>query len=100
VPGTREFLTELDRLWGPLPSRKLRLSVIGSAALMLQADYERGAKDSDLLETAALDPLTRERLLLLAGPGTKLHARHRMYLEIVSSGFPFLPQQPRWREPR
>jgi hypothetical protein len=96
VPGLREFLAEVDHLWVPLTQRKVRLSIIGSAALMLQADYERGTKDSDVLETKELTPEIRDRLVELAGQGTKVHARHRMYLEIVAPGFPFLPQSPRW----
>jgi hypothetical protein len=48
----------------------MRLPIIGSAALMLQADYERGTKDSDVLETSELAGATGERLLLLSGKGS------------------------------
>jgi hypothetical protein len=34
----------------------------------------------------------------LAGPGTTLHSRHKLYIEIVSSGLPLLPQAPAWRD--
>jgi hypothetical protein len=65
---------------------------------MLQADYERGTKDSDVLETSELAGRTGERLHRLAGKGSDLHKRWRMYLEIVASGLPFLPQSPTWRD--
>ncbi len=92
----REFMIDLDRRWPGHTTNKLRLHIIGSTALMLQADYVRGTKDSDVLETADLDPSTRRNLVQLAGPGTDLHRRHRMYMEIVPAGLPLLPQRPRW----
>jgi len=70
----------------------------GSSPLMLQAEYERGTKDSDVLETDDLDERTRVRLIQLAGPGTDLHRRHRLYVELVSSALPFLPRVPLWHE--
>lgn len=72
--------------------------MIGSGALMLQSDYNRGTKDSDILETASLTPEIRERLLQLGGIGTTLHKKHSMYVEIVAHGLPFLPQSPNWIE--
>jgi hypothetical protein len=71
---------------------KIRLRIIGSSALMLQTDYERGTKDSDVLETNDLTAGIKKRLLDLAGAGTPLHEKHRLYIEFVSSGIPFLPQ--------
>jgi hypothetical protein len=65
---------------------------------MTSADYQRGTKDSDVLETADLQEETRTRLVELAGPGTNLHNRHKLYIEIVSSGLPLLPQAPAWRD--
>jgi hypothetical protein len=59
---------------------------------MLQTDYERGTKDSDVLETNDLTASVRKRLLDLAGAGTPLHEKHRLHIEIVPSGIPFLPQ--------
>lgn len=38
----------------------------------------------------------KERLIALAGAGTELHNRHRLYIDIVSPGLPFLPQVPLW----
>jgi hypothetical protein len=56
VQVVRDFFVEIDRLW---PQReasgsKVRLSLIGCGALMLQARYVRGTKDSDVFETADL----------------------------------------------
>jgi Nucleotidyltransferase of unknown function (DUF6036) len=70
-----DFFTEIDRLWPSAETRgpKVRLSIIGSGALMLQASYERGTTDSDVFET------------------TELGAEN-----IVSNGVPFLPQVPVW----
>jgi hypothetical protein len=94
----RNFIKDLDRDWTSAAPAKIRLRIIGSTALMLQADYERGTKDSDVLETADLDGETRARLQRNAGPGSVLHARHKLYLEIVSSGLPLLAQAPKWRD--
>lgn len=96
MPVFENFLKEIDRRWQRLESQteKIRLRVIGSAALMLQTDYVRGTKDSDVLETAHLTEDIKGRLIKLAGPGTTLHERHRVYLDIVNGGLPFLPQAP------
>ncbi len=96
VPPIHDFLTDLDRLWDLPVEGKVHLHLIGSTALMLQANYLRGTKDTDVLETADMNATTRARLELLAGPGTCLHRSHRMYLEIVGGGLPFLPQAPEW----
>lgn len=92
----RSFFQDIDRRWESDREEKLRLRVIGSAALMLQTDYVRGTKDSDILETTELAAADKNRLLELAGVGSRVAQRHRMYLEIVSSGLPFLPQSPHW----
>jgi hypothetical protein len=62
----------------------------------LQTDYQRGTKDSDILEAADLDLATKTSLLALAGRNTTLHARHRMFVEVVRQGLPFLAQKPVW----
>lgn len=85
---------ELDRRWKPVGGGRLRLKVIGSAALMLQTKYDRGTKDGDVLETEGITPEVKERLLALAGKGTEFHKRFRMHLDIVIGGLPFLPQGP------
>lgn len=90
-----DFFCELDDLWD-LPGPPIPLRIIGSAALMLQTDYERGTKDSDILETPALGPAITARLRVLAGQSTTLHKRHRIYLDIVPVALPFLPTDPLW----
>jgi hypothetical protein len=35
-------------------------------------------------------------LLQLAGKDSKLHARHRVYIDIVANGIPFLPRIPQY----
>lgn len=92
----RSFFQDIDGRWRIVRKEKLRLRVIGSAALMLQTDYVRGTKDSDILETTEMTEADKQRLLELAGIGSDVAQRHRMYLEIVSSGLPFLPQSPHW----
>lgn len=89
-----EFFRDIDSLWSPSSDPKIRLRLIGSTALMLQTSYERGTKDSDVLETDSLDDATKRRLLGLAGKGTATSKRHRLYLDIVSRGLPFLPRPP------
>lgn len=90
------FLRDVDRALTGTLTERLTLHVIGSTALMLQVDYQRGTKDSDILEMTALDPVIRRALLDVAGPGTALHVRHRLYLDIVANGVPFVPHAPRW----
>jgi hypothetical protein len=65
---------------------------------MLQANYQRGTKDSDILETPELNDEIQSRLRALAGPGTDLAKRHRIYIEFVPGGLPLLPQAPVWLE--
>jgi hypothetical protein len=90
------FFEELDRRWDASTAGRIPLRVIGSTALMLQTEYERGTKDGDVLQTSDLTDDITKRLLVLAGPGTFLHTKHRVYIEIVPNGFPFLPQTPMW----
>jgi hypothetical protein len=94
VPPIGDFLKDVDRRWAAKPSGKIVLRIIGSAALMLQTGYERGTKDSDVLETDVVTDAVRGRLLELGGAGTELHHRHRLYIDIVARGLPFLPQVP------
>ncbi len=90
-----DFLSDIDTRWHSTGER-IPMHLIGCAALMLQSDYDRGTKDSDVLETSALSDDTRAQLLQLAGKGTALHTRHKLYVDIVAGGLPFLPQGPRW----
>lgn len=88
------FLAEIDERWKPAGGEPIRLKIIGSAALMLQADYERGTKDGDILEAAEITPAVREQLLALAGPKSALFQKYRMYIEVVTRAIVFLPQKP------
>jgi hypothetical protein len=94
----RDFFIEIDRLWPQREAhgRKVRLSIIGCGALMLQASYERGTKDSDVFETTDLTGEIKQRLVALAGAGTELHRRRSLYIDIVANGIPFLPHAPIW----
>lgn len=94
----KDFFVELDQLWPREAAHgaKVRLSIIGSGALMLQAGYERGTKDSDVFETTELTKVVQQQLIALAGPGTELHRRRSLYLDIVRNGIPFLPHAPVW----
>jgi hypothetical protein len=92
-----DFFRDIDARWKSPAEDRIELRVIGCAALMLQGDYDRGTKDSDVLETSLLTTATQEQLLHLAGKNTELHDRHKLYIDIVAAGVPFLPQAPRWR---
>ena len=88
------FLTEIDEKWKPVGGEPIRLRIIGSAALMLQTDYERGTKDGDILEAEEITPAVRQQLLALAGPKSPLFEKHRMYIEVVLRAILFWPQGP------
>ena len=92
----KRFFTDIDARWKETGTEPIRLQLIGSTALMLQADYTRGTKDSDVIETAQLEGEIGENLLALAGKDTGIHRRHRIYLDLVASGLPFLQQSPIW----
>jgi len=90
-----EFLSEIDRRWKPAGPTKIKLDVIGSGALMLQTNYARRTKDSDVLETRILEEKNiRDALMALAGKGSDLHKHYGIYLDIVQSSLPFLPHSP------
>jgi hypothetical protein len=65
---------------------------------MLQTGYERGTKDSDVLETGSVTAGLKKRMVELAGEGSQLHQKHRLYIDFVASGIPFLPQVPLYHE--
>jgi hypothetical protein len=96
VKAAEALFRDIDARWTASDEGVITLRIIGSTALMLQADYERGTKDADVIETAALSAESRTRLLALAGEGTPLAGRHRMYVQVVGSAVPFLPQVPRY----
>jgi hypothetical protein len=73
APGAIEaFFREIDARWTARHVTRIRLPIIGSAALLLQTDYERGTKDGDVLRTPSLSADAQEQLLALAGRGTRL----------------------------
>lgn len=73
------------------------LHIIGCTALVLQTNYDRGTRDSDVLETHELDAASKAHLLELAGPHTVLARRWASYVEVVANGIPFLPRPATWR---
>jgi hypothetical protein len=93
-----DFLIELDHRWVPETNQRICFRVIGSVALMLQADYRRVTKDGDMLETIALTTAIQDRLLALGGKATELAEKHNIYLDIVHSGLPFLPHLPTYHK--
>lgn len=73
------FIDAIDRAWPMRVAPRIELRVLGSSALFLQCDYQRGTKDSDVLETAQVSGDVVATLNSLAGKGTPLHDRHRLY---------------------
>jgi hypothetical protein len=88
-----DFFAELDERWS---GENAKLAIIGCGALMLQIEYERGTKDGDVFETIDLTRETQAQLLVLAGPGSAIHVRRKLYIDIVKNGIPFLAHVPRW----
>ncbi len=94
MPRISEFLSAIDERWKPIGGEPLVLQVIGSAALMLQTDYDRGTKDSDVLESRSGPARIKEQLVSLAGEKTDLHRQFRIHIDVVNRAILFLPQQP------
>lgn len=91
-----DFFRDLDRSW-PLPAgAPITLRLLGSTALILQTSFQRGTKDSDILETDEITAEIESALLAVAGKDTDIHRRNRMYLEFLGAAFPFLPSDPLW----
>jgi hypothetical protein len=90
------FFIDIDRQWHASSPGRVRLSLIGCGALILQADYERGTKDSDVFETADLAATDKNQLTQIAGIGTETSKRWNLYVDIVANGIPFLPHVPTW----
>lgn len=93
MKAVESFLVQLAEAWKPAEHKVL--SIIGSTALMLQTDYERATRDTDVLQIEIDDP-SKRRLLELGGPGTKLAKQWGIYVDVVFGGLPFLPQTPHW----
>ncbi|MBI2390240.1 MAG: hypothetical protein HYV09_11685 [Deltaproteobacteria bacterium] len=49
-----------------------------------------------MIQTRALSEDVQRTLLALAGRDTRLHRTHRLYIDVVPAGLPFLPQRPVW----
>ncbi|MFH1724074.1 MAG: DUF6036 family nucleotidyltransferase [Elusimicrobiota bacterium] len=90
----REFLSEIDAKWKAIGGEPLNLRIIGSAALMLRCDYERGTKDADVLEVKDGPPAIKDQLLTLAGEKTDIHRQFRIHIDVVDGAILFLPQRP------
>lgn len=93
MPVIEALLEEVDQAWRR-PGPKIGLHIIGSTALMLQTSYDRGTKDSDVLETDEVTDQIVGRLIEIAGPNTVIHRRQGMYVDIVRRGIPFRRQRP------
>ena len=89
----RQFLAAIDAKWKAVGGEPITLQVIGSAALMLQCDYDRGTKDGDILESKEIPPAVKTQLLALADKGTDLSKDFRMHIDIVRSAILFVPQR-------
>lgn len=90
-----QFLRNIDARW-PVCEFRIPFRVLGSTALMLQTDYIRGTKDSDVLGVDPIVGRVAEDLIALAGKDTFLHRQHQVYLDVVGSGIPFLPRPCKW----
>jgi hypothetical protein len=99
VQRVKAFFEDIDGRWKGPAGETIELRLIGSTALMVLTDYDRGTKDSDVVETPAIRGSTRNRLVELAGPNTALQQRHRIYLDLVQSGLLFLPHVPIYQQP-
>jgi uncharacterized nucleotidyltransferase DUF6036 len=88
------FLLDLDKDWRALGDEPIVLSVIGSTALFLQTDYERGTKDTDFLEIEEISKENSGALLKLGGEDSPLHKKHRLFIQIIKRPIPFLPPHP------
>ena len=88
------YFRDLDKEWKPAQPGKINLHVIGSGALFLKTDYDRGTKDSDVLETTEISPEISKQLKALAGRGSPLFKRYGIYMDVVRPSIPFLPQKP------
>jgi hypothetical protein len=94
-----DFIVDIDRHWNPAAETPIPVRIIGSTALLLQTNYVRGTRDSDVIRSDAITEDVARRLLALAGKDTKLFERHRMYIELVHSGILFRRQKVEWIEP-
>lgn len=90
------FLRDIDARWKPTASEPVTLKLLGSVSLFLQTDYARGTRDGDVLGTSDITEPVSEQLLGLAGSGTALAERHRLYIDIVGRNVPLLSSDAEW----
>lgn len=89
-----DFLKDIDSKWKRKERPPLPFKVIGGASLVLQYDYSRPTKDTDLIEVKELTEDIKKRLKRIAGKDSLLHRKHRLYIDIVNRALPFLPPNP------
>jgi len=94
----KSFFEDLDKGWQPLGPEPILLPVVGSTALFLQTDYERGTKDTDFLEVQEIFPEIAKTLLRLGGEDSSLHKKHRLFIQIIKRPVLFLPPDPKFIE--
>ena len=97
--SVRSFLRAVDDAWDRPRADRIPLRIIGAGALLLQAEYDRGTKDSDILESTAIDAATQRRLIELTRPGSAIYRRWLTFIEFVPRGLPLLAHVPRWNVP-
>lgn len=90
----KEFFKEIDLSFNGKIANKLTLKIIGCAALLLQTNYSRGTKGSDILETKEITPDVESGIITLAGKGKKLHKKYGVYIDFVAEALPFIPKKP------
>lgn len=89
-----DFFHRIEKLWRPTNQEPIVLNIIGSIALFLQTNYIRGTKDMDILKINDLSKEIWEQLKTIAGKGSDLAQSCRLYVDLVGSGFPFMPPKP------
>jgi hypothetical protein len=86
-----DFFVDVDRAWQWSGPERIALRIIGSGALMLLTDYSRATKDSDVWHALGLPDVVARRLTQIAGRDSAIHARRRLYIDIVPNGLPLMP---------
>lgn len=88
------FLKDMDRVWKKKEEPPLPLKVIGGSSLILQYNYGRPTKDTDIIEVKELTDEIKKKLKRLAGKDSHLCKKHHLYIDIVFRALPFLPPEP------
>ena len=90
----REFIKQVDALWETTQATPLPLKVIGGAALVLNFNYSRVTKDTDIIEVSELTNDIQASLAKIAGSNSTLCRRFHLYIDVVKKGIPMLPPKP------